>query len=778
MTESNGVATQLVAGSNEGAGGASSKSNSKMRSGLAGNQIGEAFGSLFEALRSPKILLPNFTAAVLLAVMNITTAISIAALVFSGPLIASFGNGIGIFLIGSVLGGVLVAAGSGYKAVLAGPRSGQAPIVASMAAGIALTMQGQPDEVIGATVIAAILSATVFIGVVLFIIGKAKLGGMARYIPYPVMGGFFAGLGFLLFKGGIFVSLGSLVDPSDLSSFANWKVLLHLAPAVGFAVLYYIAESRIKHWMLMPSFLVATVLLFYLVIFLTGHTIDDASADGWLPTIETGGGGFFPAFTFAQLQTVEWAAILPQISAILVMTLMSIIMVLLDTSGIEIVLERDIDPNHELKAAAWGNVINGLLTGPLALQAAADTSFAYKFGADRFLWILIYGALITAAIFVGPAPIAYVPTLLLGGLLIYIGIDFLMTWVWYARKKLPATDFAVVCGILVVVAAYGILEGVAVGIVLAILLFVHSYSKLSVIKSSMTGSEHVSNVDRNREQSQYLDQHGEELHLMVLQGFLFFGTASRLIEDIRGLLIDTEREKIRYLVLDFKHVVAMDTSAVNSFAKLLQVCRKEDVTLVMTGCSPAIRDRFAASIAKGDDGESPLNLFESLDEGVAWCDDRILEGFSSTDDMKDPIGLLSALLGDANAAKVVSSCFTRVSVRRGETLFKQGDPGDSLYLILQGTASIVLELPNQQTLHLRTMREGAILGEMALYTGAPRSASTVVIDDCDLYRLDSEAFRQMNKNHPTEAGLLHSFIVRLISERLARANKEIMALSR
>ena len=84
------------------------------------------------------------------------------------PLIASFGNGIGIFLIGSVLGGVLVAAGSGYKAVLAGPRSGQAPIVASMAAGIALTMQGQPDEVIGATVIAAILSATVFIGVVLF----------------------------------------------------------------------------------------------------------------------------------------------------------------------------------------------------------------------------------------------------------------------------------------------------------------------------------------------------------------------------------------------------------------------------------------------------------------------------------------------------------------------------------------------------------------------------------------------------------------------------------
>jgi len=70
------------------------------------------------------------------------------------------------------------------------------------------------------------------------------------------------------------------------------------------------------------------------------------------------------------------------------------------------------------------------------------------------------------------------------------------------------------------------------------------------------------------------------------------------------------------------------------------------------------------------------------------------------------------------------------------------------------------------------------LGEMALYTGAPRSASTVVIEDCDLYRLDNKAFQDLNKRHPTEAGLLHSFIVRLMSERLARANKEIMALSR
>ena len=45
--------------------------------------------------------------------------------------------------------------------------------------------------------------------------------------------------------------------------------------------------------------------------------------------------------------------------------------------------------------------------------------------------------------------------------------------------------------------------------------------------------------------------------------------------------------------------------------------------------------------------------------------------------------------------------------------------------------SVTLQLPGNQKLHLRTMRAGAILGEMALYTGAARSAAAEVIENCD-----------------------------------------------
>ncbi len=732
-----------------------------------------AMGSFLESLRRPDILLPNITAAAILAVMNVTTAISVVALVFSGVLAPHLSTGIGVYLIGTAIGGMLVAAGSGYKAVIAGPRSGQAPIVAALAAGIVLSMDGQPVEAMVATVVAAILCASLFISVLLFGLGWAKLGGLVRYIPYPVMGGFFAGLGFLLFKGGFLVSVGSLASLSDPASFLNPDVLMHLAPALFFAVLLYVLDQRISHWLLMPAFLLATIAIFYGTLFATGTSAEEATAASWLPSLDTGSASFFPVLTLEMLNQVDWTAILAQSSTIMVMALMSVIMLLLDTSGVEIIIDRDLDPNHELRATGWANILNGLCTGIMSIQAAADTAFVHKLGGDRFLMILVYGLLVIAVIAVGPAPIAYVPTLLLGGLLMYIGIDFLMAWVWQIRKKLPLKDFAVVCGILFVVATYGLLEGVAVGVVLAILLFVHSYSQLSVIKASKSGTEHVSNVDRDQKQSLYLDQHGDALHIFVLQGFLFFGTASRLLEDIRSLLDDPKRKPVRYLVLDFQRVDAMDTSAANSFAKLLQVCKKARMVLVFTGGSPEVAERL-----RGLNDGGGLRMFEDLDEGVAWCDDRILENFDAEQAEDDPVQLLTQLLGDPQAARVLASSFKLLSLPAGETLFQQGGPGDALYLILQGSVSIVLDLPGGDTLHLRTMKAGAILGEMALYTGAPRSASALVVEDCRLYQLDEAAFARLSQDHPSETGHFHSFIVRLMSERLARSNKEIMALSR
>lgn len=369
--------------------------------------------------------------------------------------------------------------------------------------------------------------------------------------------------------------MGPLVSVDDPSSFMTMSVPMHLAPAIAFALVLYVMEQRVKHWLVMPLLMAATIVIFYSIMFATGTTVEMATENFWLPTLGDADTTFIPVFTLNQLELVNWSAIFGQANTIFVLVLVSVIMLLLGISGVEIAINREIDPNRELKAAGLGNIVSGLSTGVLGMQSPAGTAFVFKLGGTRLIMILVYTVFVGSILVVGPGPIAYVPTLLLGGLLVFIGLDFLMKWVWHTRKKFPAKDYVVVHSILLVVIFFGILEGIVVGLGLAIVLFVHSYSQLSIIKYSISGNEHVSNIDRDVLQTQYLDLHNSEIQIIMLQSFLFFGTSSRLLEDIHALLDDPDRTEIRYLVLDFNRVVAMDISAANSFEKLLRICKKK-----------------------------------------------------------------------------------------------------------------------------------------------------------------------------------------------------------
>ena len=733
-----------------------------------------------QSVTSPKILFSNLTAAAIIAILNITAAVSVGALVFSGPLSPYLATGIGLFLVGNALTAILLPIGSQYKANIASIRAGQAPIFAAIAASIAISMQGQPIETIAVTAVAGILVATIISAVVMFGLGWAKLGGLARYIPFPVMGGFFAGLGYLTALGGIVVALGPLADLQNPANLLTQEALLLFAPALVFAFLLLVLENRITHWLFMPVFLILALIAFYLALFATGTSAEQAVQGHWLPGFSATGQGFFPVIMPDQLALVDWYAVFEQTATFAVLAMLSVIMLLLDVSGVEIVINRDLDPNRELKAAGAINFFGALGSGSLSFQSLADTAFAHKLGGDRFIMILIYVGITFGVIYAGPAPIAFVPNFILGGLLLYVGLSMLIQWVWKARQKLPLSDYIVVVVILLVIAGYGILEGVGIGIALATILFVHRYSRLSVVRAIMNGTEYATKTDRQKKDQTYLDQHGDALRLFVLQGFLFFGSASRLLEQIKANLDTPSTVPVRYLVIDFRRVDAMDTSAVNSFAKLMQICRRDGIGLALCDCTPAIAR--ALDDAKHDVGVSrgSVLFFKDLEDGVGWCNDEILAGSDRTGENEhlDADTLLTSLLGDRSAAKVVRREFTEVKAAANTAIFRQNEPGDALYLVLEGSVSIILDLPHGQTVMVRTMREGSIIGEMALYTGAARSASAIAREECVLLKLDNSAFERLQVEHPGECGRFHTYIIQLMADRITRANKEIVALTR
>ena len=376
-----------------------------------------------------------------------------------------------------------------------------------------------------ATIIVAIMATTTFAGLFLLLLGRLKLGNLMRYIPYPVTGGFFAGIGYIFIQGGLTVASGR---DADLGSIADPQFIQLVTPAVVLALCLIIGKVSRDNRLSVPGILLLSVLLYYGVLAIAGISRDEAAANGLLPVTDTAG-TLGPIFHFEYLQEVKWLAIWEQLGGIVVVELLCSIMLLLDVSGIELIAKKDLNPDHELEVMGYTNVVNGMLGGFPGVHDASDTALADRLGGKDRLMVIVNAILVAAAILAGTEFMELVPTFLLGGLLIYVGLEFLIDWLWKAREELPLSDYVVVILILIVIIFSDILQGVTFGFFVAIILFVVNYSQLSVIKIETKGSDHASNVDRDLETGELLNKEGHRVLIMVLQGFIFFGTADKLI---------------------------------------------------------------------------------------------------------------------------------------------------------------------------------------------------------------------------------------------------------
>ena len=303
-----------------------------------------------------------------------------------------------------------------------------------------------------------------------------------------------------------------------------------------------------------------------------------------------------------------------------------------------------------------------------------------------------------------------------------------------------------------------------------------NYSKLSVIKVETNGGDHASNVDRDLETRELLNKEGYRVLIMVLQGFIFFGTADKLITSIRNRIMELDGSKFDFLVLDFHHVSQLDTSATVTFSKLAQLSDRIGFHIVISSADEkSIKQLVKHDFFTLDDQRLERHYKEQLDTAVDWCERRIPQDLKLNDEeqileLQDVLGRIAYEEADV---KLLSDFFVVENRTAGEYLFREGDKGESLYFVGSGTVVVVLKIPRQVERILRKYKAGAILGEMAIYTGENRTASVRIESDARLFRLDKEKLEEMSRRFPASTAALHTYIVKVLSERLGRANRNL-----
>jgi SulP family sulfate permease len=723
----------------------------------------------------PDILLPNLSSGVIMGVTEVIFAISLGSLIFSGELTAFISRGIGIALFTAAVMMVVTSLGSKVPGVIGSTQDTSSVILAVIAAGLVGTLSGSDAETRLMTVLVAIATATLLTGVFFVALGYFRLGGLVRYIPYPVIGGFLAGTGWLLLQGSFSVMANFPLKLATINNLFQADQMILWVPGVIFAVILFFGVRRFKHVLVLPGILIGAVILFYIVIWVMGISVGEATQKGLLLGQLSGGVTWKPLLP-AYLLSANWTAILGQGGNISIILILSLVGLLLNASALELAIRGDIDLNRELRAAGVANMISGLGGGIVGYHALSLSMLSYRIGGRGRLPGLVAGAVCLAMLVAGTAMLALFPKPILGGLLFFLGLDFLVEWLVAGWKKLSHTDYGVVLLILVAIAATDFLIGVAVGLIATIILFVLNYSRIDVVYHAFSGAEVHSNVERCTYHRRALVDLGQRIYILELQGFIFFGTANTLVERIRARIADTQQPKVRYIIMDFRRVSALDSSAGLSFNKGKQLAEAQGVTLVLTNMSEKIQRQLSLS----DLPEKGVSIFPDLDRGLEWCEEQLLEVNQITG-LYTPVALVGQLAVsgfEKTSTTRLKEFLERVVFKEGDYLIYQGDEAVTLFFIEMGSVSVYLQTDSGERVRLQTYGMGTAVGEMDLYQGVKCTASVMADSPVIAYRLTRGGLSLMKEKDPSLAATFHEFIAHLLSERLAATTRTLEAVIR
>ena len=114
----------------------------------------------------------------------------------------------------------------------------------------------------------------------------------------------------------------------------------------------------------------------------------------------------------------------------------------------------------------------------------------------------------------------------------------------------------------------------------------------------------------------------------------------------------------------------------------------------------------------------------------------------------------------------LATCVTAHDAEPGHVLFREGTPGDTLYVLIRGLVETRKDDGSLHAMLIATERGGRSIGEMALIDGEPRSASCVVTEPSTLLALTRQSFKRLADQHPALALRVTQRIARLMSRRL------------
>jgi SulP family sulfate permease len=270
--------------------------------------------------------------------------LSFAALIFAPPLSTLLAYGIAATFITTAISASIVAARSSVPFAIAGPDPTTVAVTATLVTALMarFAAEGAPDDLLAPVIIIMALAAALT-GLLLCGLGLARAGGAIRFIPYPVIGGFLGATGCLMVSGAVRMITDHGIGISTMEALLDPSILARLAPAIAIALALYLGlRHRKDSPYVLPGILLAGLAAAHLAFAISGTSLAEAQAQGWLFKAPAAV-GLTPTWDLDDLRAFPWKY-LPGLSGdLFAVMFVTAISTLLNTTGIEFVTKREAD---------------------------------------------------------------------------------------------------------------------------------------------------------------------------------------------------------------------------------------------------------------------------------------------------------------------------------------------------------------------------------------------------------------------------------------------------
>lgn len=709
-------------------------------------------------------------------------------------------HGLAMTLVPVVLGSVLIALNGRLNVALGGPDPSSAISVFLLLAALGADLSGRvPEATLSATLLAGLALAVLLPGVLGVLLSRLGLADLVRFLPGEALGGMIAGFGLLLVKAWFAVMLQASPAFANLAGLPFSELGGALAhsigswgPAVGFGLVLFVVQmtTRSLLWPVLVAALTcgAWTILTQYASMLPGWAAAAATwASAWTAAQSAGqapglavwlpgsahllaGHGTLDLFSQQLITRVDWLALAARAEFFAAVAIIGILPSLVRTSILESVLERDANPDAQMRLVGVSTIFSGLL-GALPTSLTLSGSLGMRaMGASGPLAGFVAGLGCLGFLLLGAPVLAFIPPFVPHGALLAIGLVMPVSWLLRdARNPLSRRDdVRVAWAACLMVALLGPVLGVFASLGLGAVISLTRGVSGGGIRFVQTGDVFHSNVDRSPSERRFLKEQGGRILVLRLQGFLFLGTLHNLL-----CVVSTRMaaRPLRFVLLDFGAVTGLGASAAIGFRRLEALARQRGLLLYLTSVPLELEEHLEGLGYRMADTGGVCRLALNLDYALESCEDELLAEGGAEEERHDSLELLlCATFPEPRLVPALIRCLERVEAPKNTRFIQQGDASDCMYFLESGKVRVELALPGGKLLRLKKMGPGTVFGEMGIYTNAQRSASVITSERCVAYKLSVERFALIQQKAPQLAAAVNRFVVTLLAERVAEEN--------